>query len=540
MRFLNSAILILFSLTGCLFSSCSSLGMKQKGGIIAGPLSVRPLLPWDHLSLRVESPNGIFIFDPGFPIRLDLSFLNPLDKLLPITVCITVRDFDEVMVYRETLPLFLNSCKPTVLTLEMPPYPLGHYDCQIDLYGQNLPLKTFRTSFAVIRPPIRFEQGNKSPFGVCGGDLFHISLDEHQTSGRSRVSGQARAGALWGRNEFLWAQMEPERGVWDFAKADSAIKIFQDHKMHLLGILGYSTDWLKGSAPSTEEEMAAFVQYVEQITRRYRNQIDFWEVWNEPNTIRFRLPKPDAKEYTRLLKSAYTTIKKTAPEKQVIGMATNPEDLSFIEQALQMGAGDFTDIISIHPYQDPPSTHGSPLSQLDKIRTLRELLKKYNCARPLWITECGLQTGGNSSERDQAVYLVKLYVLVLAEGLAERIYWFNLTDSGERDSPEGGHFGLMHKDQTPKPSYVSYYTMVEHLHDFISVKRLELSEGGYGFDFLFKDRHKVRVAWSDKTSQMVKIPEGARVRDLMGNETFSNEGRIMIDSTPRYIAGEWE
>lgn len=515
------------------------LDQKGAGGIIAGPLRLRPIMPWEHLSLRVESPNGIFVFDPNTPLRLDLVFMNPLNQLLPVTANITVRNFEEVVAYRETFPLILNNQKPTLLTLEMPPFPQGHYNCQIDLYGNNLPLKTFQTSFAAIGGPLQIEKLHTSPFGVCGGDLFHLSLDEHQTIGQIRLSQQARLGALWGRNEFLRAQIEPERGHWDFAKADSAAKMFQDHKIQLLGILGYSTDWMKGSAPSTEEDLSSFGQYVEEITRRYSNRIHYWEVWNEPNTIRFRAPKPEAREYVQILKTAYTAIKKVAPEKQVIGMATNLVDLSFIEDALKMGAGDYTDIISIHPYQNLPPTDGSPSSELGKIRTLSKILQTYNCPRPLWITECGWQTQGNMSERTQAVYLVKFHVLALAEGLVEKIYWYNLTDSEESDISEGRYFGLVHKDQTPKPSYVSYYTMVEHLHDFISVKRLELSEGVYGFDFIFQDRHKVRVLWTEKTPEMIEIPGKARVRDLLGNEIDAQEGRIMIDSIPRYIVGQW-
>ena len=511
-----------------------------EGGIIAGPLKIHPLLPWEGLSVRVESPNGIFLFNPNAPIRLDLEFMNPINQLLHTTASITVRDFDEVVVYRETFPLLLSSRSPTLVTLEMPPHPQGHYDCEIALYGNNLHLKTFQSSFAVIGGSLQIEKLHTSLFGVCGGDLFHISPDEHQTIGKTRLSQQARVGAMWGQIEFLRSQIEPERGQWDFAKADSAMKILQDHKIQLLGILDYSTDWMKGSAPSTEEDLESFGRYVEEITRRYRDQILYWEVWNERNTIHFRGPKLETKEYVQILKTAYAAIKKTAPEKQVIGIGTSPVELSFIEDALKMGAGDYMDIISIHANQDLLPTNGSPSFGSDKIRTLGRMLQTYNCPRPLWITECGWQTRGFISERTQAVYLVKSHVLALAEGLVEKIYWHNLTDTGERDSPEGEHFGLVHKDLTPKPSYVSYYTMVEHLHDFISVKRFELSEGVYGFNFTFKDRHKLRVMWTETTPRMIAIPEKSRVRDLMGNEIDAKEGQIMIDSIPRYIVGQWE
>ena len=113
-------------------------------------------------------------------------------------------------------------------------------------------------------------------------------------------------------------------------------------------------------------------------------------------------------------------------------------------------------------------------------------------------------------------------------------------DWGERFSPEGGHFGLVHLDHTPKPSYAAYYTMVELLHDYTGIERLNLPGSLFGFDFSFKDGHKVRVLWSEKAPQYRDIPEGSRVIDLMGRELKSLDNRVLIDKTPHYIVGRWE
>ncbi len=510
-----------------------------EGGIVNGPLTLRPHLSWDALSLTVHTPRDVFIFEPHKPVRLELCFQNPLDAVVDVSAIITIRNFDEIVVFRERFDVRLNRGRPTLLTVEMSPQPRGHYDCKIEIQRGDLNLKTFWTSYVVIGPAIEFADVQKSPFGLCGGALFHISLAEHKTLGMRRLLQHARAGAYWGRNDLWWGAIEPQKGKWDFSKADSTVSYFTRNHINLLGILCYSTPWLKDAAPTTDEEIADYANYAVKMAKHYGNQVRYWEVWNEPNILPFWSPKPDASDYARLLKATYTAVKKATPEIQIVGMVTSLTDLSFIKKVLKSGAGKCMDVLSVHPYQIQPPTDRGRGTEQGKIHALRKLMSKYDCNVPIWITECGWQTLGAVTEHVQAEYLVKFFTLTLAEGLIERIYWFNLSDWGGRFSAEGGHFGLVHSDQSPKASYAAYYTMVEQLHDFKDVRRISLPEGVYGFDFTFTDGHKVRVLWTERTPRILSVPRMASVVSLVGRDLGPTGGRVLIDHTPRYITGRW-
>ena len=511
-----------------------------EGGIVSGPLTLRPILPWEELSLEVVTPDGLFVFEPDAPIRLDISIKNPLKVVMDTTFHLVIRDFDQSVVYRQKFDIRLNRNLSTPLTIEIPPKPRGHYDCKMDLLGENLHLKTFRTSFVVLGSPVVFEEPKRSPFALGGGALFHIKLEEHRTVGERRLRQHARIGALWGRNDLWWGRIEPVKGQWDFKKADSAVELFDRYHINLLGILCYSTEWLDGKAPVSDDQIADFANYCSRMASRYRDKVHYWEVWNEPNIVPFWEPRPDANDYVRLLKEAYPNIKKASPKCQVVGMVTSLTDLRFIEKCLERGAGEYLDVLSVHPYQLQSPTDWSSRTELGKIRQLSTLMEEYKCSKPIWITECGWQTLGGVTERLQAQHLVKFYVLTLAEGLVDRVYWFNLTDWGKRHSPEGGHFGLVHMDHSPKPSYAAYYTMVEQLHDFTSIKEVYRSGGINGFDFHFKDGHRVRVVWTEKKPALAPVPKGAKVIDLVGGRVKQKGREIRIDKTPRYIVGGWD
>ena len=505
------------------------------GGIVRGPMTLRPVFPWDELSLSVKSPDNTYNFNPDSRIDLEFNIDNPLDKVMEVSFHISIRDYEKKQIYRERFKMRLNGEGGTSLSLEIPPKPRGHYDCRIDLYGGGLRIKTFWTSFAVTGAPVRFENVQESPFALSGGALFHLSQSQHHTTGKVRLNQQARLGAWWGRNDLWWGAVEPQPGEWEFEKCDSVIRSFSDHSFNLLGILCYSTDWLNGEAPDSPSEISEFCDYARQIVSRYRDDVHYWEVWNEPNIRPFWMPEPDPVIYTELLKETYKTVKQATPEAKVVGLCTSRTDLEFIEKALESGAGEFMDILSVHPYQEQSPFERGPDTQLGKLKDLRELMDRYECYKPIWITECGWPSTGENTERLQAQYLVKFYALTLQEGLVEKIYWFNLTDWGPRFSTEGGHFGLVHMDQTPKPSYAAYYTMTRILHDFRQVQKAELSENMQGVDFYFRNERAVRVIWAENGPAMFSVPEDAKVYNIVGKEIEPEQGKIMINRSPRYI-----
>ncbi len=125
----------------------------------------------------------------------------------------------------------------------------------------------------------------------------------------------------------------------------------------------------------------------------FKGRIKYWEIWNEQNLKSFWVADPDPKAYAQFLKITYGTIKEVDPEAAVVygGLAGVPFD--YCDKTLQAGAGQYFDVMNIHPYRGGLSTVPEIRRFLSDIQRFHELTVKY-CGKdkPLWITEMGWST----------------------------------------------------------------------------------------------------------------------------------------------------
>jgi hypothetical protein len=167
---------------------------------------------------------------------------------------------------------------------------------------------------------------------------------------------------------------------------------------------------------------------------RYRGRVQYVQIWNEPNlSAEWGFQRVDAVAYTRLLEAAYRRAKEANPEVVVLSaplaitledasMRGNHNDLIFLEQMYQAGAGPFFDILSANafgldaPPEDPP---GSDLLNFRRVELQRAIMEQYGDAdKAIWINEYGwnaapasfpdeLLTWERVSEEEQADYTVR-------------------------------------------------------------------------------------------------------------------------------------
>jgi hypothetical protein len=512
-----------------------------EGGIVNWPLYLKPRLPWDAIELVLRAPDGTYTYFPEQPVAFEVAIRNPLHGRVQGLLDVRVTDYERTAVYEKTASVRVDASKIWSVLYSLYPLPRGHYTVEMRLTHGELEVKRSVSSFVVIGHPIAFQEVAASPFALCGGALFHIPLEQHPTLGATRLAQHARVGAYWGRNDLWWGIIEPEKGRFEWDKADSTVDLFRRYNVNLLGILCYFSAWSRDKAPQTDEQISEFAKYVFETVKRYKGQVHYWEVWNEPNLSLFWSPHPDPVVYAKLLKESYAAAKQAYPDVKIVGMVTSLVDLDFIRKVLEQGAGEAMDIISVHPYQGQPPTDFGKGTELGKLAPLKALLTQHRLGDiPIWITECGWQSLGDITERIQAEYVVKLYVKTLAQGLVERIYWFNLSDWGSPDSPAGGHFGLVHMDQSPKPSYAAYYTMVEQLHDFQHVQQMDCGTSGVSaYEFLFADGRRTDVMWSDDGDKDVRLPRGATsIIDIMGRERAVTSTSLRVGSSPLFLRCE--
>lgn len=508
-----------------------------EGNYIEGPIILMPRFPWDEFDLVVNAQKNNFVYDIYTPIQLDLIFRNPFEESLDILLKMRIRDFDDLTVYNEQIAIGLNGQTPTNLIMDLPPLPPGHYRCRFDIVTDKIKLEDFEFSIAVIGGRIVYEERERSPFGICGLDLTAQDRERSEAEENHFIRLQKMTGAAWNRSIFSWRTIEPEMKEWDFTFADRIIERYNLSDISLF--INLARHFVPGDA-GVDEVIREYAQYARIMGSRYKNRAHFWEIAYKPNNPEYWSYEPYVESYARLLKTSYHAIKQSDEEAIIIGMATRGTDLEYIEKALAAGAGDYMDILSIHPEPTDSPVKKTGESDLDKIRSLHEIMEQQGFRKPVWITECGWQGVGPVSERLQAEYLVKFHIGTLAEGMADKIFWRNLVDGWESPFSRRGYYGLFHNDYAPKPAFAAYYTMVNKLHDFTAIKRLNLPEGIYGYEALFSDSRKVRIFWTEGESRTIGVQPGSRIFDMVGKPCEETGGRMLIDRNPRYVEGEWD
>ena len=223
-----------------------------------------------------------------------------------------------------------------------------------------------------------------SPFGMCA-HLNRMPPEEM----RRELADMAGLGARMVRVDLDWSQVEPEPGKWDFTRWDALVEEAGKQGVAVIAILGGELH--KPVRPPYRNQQD-FLRYVAESVRRYKGKIAAYEVINEADCDRPWGETPNPEHYAELLKKTCETIKGIDPAAKVLfsGVSFVRNPYGYLEKAFAAGAGDYCDGVNFHPYQ----WKYVPEAQLrHKVAELRELMKKYNFNKPVWVTEIGNSSG---------------------------------------------------------------------------------------------------------------------------------------------------
>ncbi|MDW8147888.1 MAG: beta-galactosidase [Roseiflexaceae bacterium] len=284
----------------------------------------------------------------------------------------------------------------------------------------------------------------------------------------------AGTSAGWAREDFHWYWLEPEQGRFDWSIYDRAISRLAGSGVNIIGVLNAAPAWatpFPGDAPGRPSyyapDPAAFARFASAVVTRYRDRVRFWQVWNEPENVRYWQPQPDPAAYAALLRAAYPAIKAADPNAVVLSAGVVPTNIGFIRAIAENGAWGSFDILALHPYVDPFSPENGQIGAGDvsAVKTLVEGLGR----KPIWATEFGWSTGPADrdprgvDEETQANFLVRASTLLRAAGI-EKVIWYNLKDTESRNlygllRGAGGPADL----SQPKPSLAAFRTLNQQL-----------------------------------------------------------------------------
>lgn len=307
-----------------------------------------------------------------------------------------------------------------------------------------------------------------------------------------------------------WAQLEPVRGQWSFAKLDRYVAMAKITNVDLLLPLAMTPNWASARPneaspyrPGTSAEPASMDDwraYVTTVGARYKGRIRLYEIWNEPS---------DKSHYTGSVEKlvemaceAHRILKAIDPNNRIISPASagGGKHIAYLDSFLEAGGKRCIDVVAHHFYV----FQKSPEAMLPLIRDVRAVMRKHGLAHlSLWNTETGWWIANGDGTPDHQMvakggwkklaldtesgdYLLRALVLARAGGV-ERFYWYSWDN----------RYGLGMLEPTsgnPKPMVEKWRTTVDRL---LGASQLKCLQSGKSWlcTFLARDGAKQEIAW---------------------------------------------
>lgn len=309
-----------------------------------------------------------------------------------------------------------------------------------------------------------------NPYGVLdflpwNDDWNHYFYSPAKLEKAAALMQEAGIGMV--RTDFLWKDIEPQKGRFDFTKYDRILDTLDRHGIKALAILEYNPVWREAAwnaAPVTED----YVAYAAATVRHFKGRVRYWEIWNEPDSKTYWEPQDSLKRYSVLLKAVYPVIKQEDPTAQVVLGGLTETGPYALRHLYQLVGKDCFDIVGIHPF-----VNAKKINALQSLRgiyysLMRVMTEFGDQEKPIWFTELGCPgvkvptrenawwEGFSDTEEEQAQWVTTIYSQALHWKGVQRIFWafFRQTDGFFRCGVD--NFGLVREDFSKKPAYEAY------------------------------------------------------------------------------------
>ncbi|HEY6042881.1 MAG TPA: cellulase family glycosylhydrolase, partial [Anaerolineae bacterium] len=231
-----------------------------------------------------------------------------------------------------------------------------------DVTGEEDPAYQYRAlgflALSLLQPPVEtadfapVRYNDYSPFGV--NTFFEQEVEESKI--RQSMQMLHDAGFKWIRQEFPWEDIErPGKGdftdvkynhsTWD--KYDLIVRLAREYGLQVIVRLDHPPAWTRHDGRARgdfapPDNFDDYGDFVATVVSRFRGQVRFYQLWNEPNIYPEWGEQPvNAGDFTHLLRVGYTRAKQADPQVVIIsaGLAQTTEegpdnlnDVTFLEQ----------------------------------------------------------------------------------------------------------------------------------------------------------------------------------------------------------------
>ena len=246
----------------------------------------------------------------------------------------------------------------------------------------------------------------------------NVSLEQYSDDQLTTVLALIRNGHFVRlREHFYWNDIEPHKGEFQWDKWDrivARVNELPNVETDIVAVLDTTPPWARTSGeadlvnapPANDDDYARFVA---AFAARYRQQIRYIEIWDNPNVHPFwGRGNADPIKYTALLKAAAGAARAANPAVQIVaaGLAPNDElirghpdysDVLFLRGMYDAGARDYFDVAAAKPYgmwsgPDDRRVDTSVFNFSRAILLREEMVAHGDADKPLWAVEFGWNT----------------------------------------------------------------------------------------------------------------------------------------------------
>lgn len=419
-----------------------------------------------------------------------------------------------------------------------------------------------------------------------------FGIDMYQILPYYGLDKMVEAGSFWIRPRGVyWSSVQPVEGQspdWSvLSEMETELQNAATNGMQVIMLVSSTPRWaLKpgvrqdglptSCGPISEDKLDDFGDFMYALVSRYKDQVRYWELWNEPD-IDPDLVLPDSRYgcwgdedsddygggyYAEMLKVVYPRIKQADPDAQVLlgGLLLDcdpqrvcPTQKSgmFLQGVIDNGGGDYFDGVSYHAYDYYLGSLGKyfnskwlsswnttgPVS-LAKAAYLKSLLSNAGLDDKYLInTESSLVCDMGCDETfeiTKASYVAQSFGSAFASGLEANL-WFS-SRAGYR------HTDLLYDGVTPTLAYAAYRFAQSKLFDATYIGNLRKYAGFNGYEFRRNDCPsagefcRLWMIWSlDGANRTLELPDAPYGVYKYDGTTLPIATTIQISLEPIYV-----
>ena len=328
--------------------------------------------------------------------------------------------------------------------------------------------------------------------GMTAGDIFY---NDDPTYRSSQLSEMRQANVRLLRHNFQWNDVEVSPGVYDWAYQDAYVEAVARKGIRLLGIIHdpppFHEKKARGRGVAPPKSNTPITNFARALVNRYgpkgtfwrgsraglrRFAVRSWQVWNEPTLPVYWKPRPNARQYVKMVRAVSRAIHSRDRGAEVVSAGLPNSFLAgavplfrYIRQMYRAGARNAFDTLALNTYAKNAAELRAMLTEA------REIMDRAGHRKgKIWITELGwADTGPNHrfvvGRRGQVKRINSSFRVIrqLRRPYKLRgLVWYQWRDqqrpAGETDE-WGYHTGLLNLAGGRKPAFGAFKRMTRGL-----------------------------------------------------------------------------